>query len=123
MKLLLTAAGETLDSKIDERFGRAEYFIIYDDQNSEFKAIENNGKFENSGAGVKASQFVIDEKVDGLITGALGPKAFMIINDVGIETFKTQDGTVQENIDAFRQGKLELIQKAGDEVKKRGNRT
>ena len=122
MRILLTAKGNTPDSQIDERFGRAEYFMIYDDQKDEYEAVENSGKFENSGAGVRASQFVIDQKVDGLITGALGPKAYMIINDVGIKTWKNQVGTVEEVLNAHRQGELALIKKAGEEVKKRGQK-
>ncbi len=122
MRILITAKGNTPDSQIDERFGRAEYFLIYDDQKAEYEMLENVGKLENSGAGVRASQFVIDQKVDALITGALGPKAFMIIDEVEMKAYKNHEGTVEEILSAYKAGELTLINRAGDEVKKRGNK-
>jgi predicted Fe-Mo cluster-binding NifX family protein len=122
MKILVTAKGNTPDSQIDERFGRAEFFMIYDDQKDTYEVVENIGKLENSGAGVRASQFVIDQKVDALITGALGPKAFMIIDEVGLKAWKNKKGSVKEIVSAYKEDKLTLINQAGDEVKKRGNK-
>ncbi|GAI92280.1 unnamed protein product [marine sediment metagenome] len=41
MKIAITSRGETLDSEVDPRFGRAEYFLIGELESMDFRAIEN----------------------------------------------------------------------------------
>ncbi len=122
MRILLSAQGDNKESLVDQRFGRAAYYVIYDDQTNEYSSVENQGKLENSGAGVKASQFVLEQGVDCVITGSLGPKSFMIIQDAGLKGYKNFEGTVEEIIEAFKNNKLVELTNAGAEQKLRGRR-
>ena len=40
MKICITSQGKVLDSKIETRFGRSPYFIIYDTNTNDFEVIE-----------------------------------------------------------------------------------
>ncbi|MBU7032623.1 MAG: NifB/NifX family molybdenum-iron cluster-binding protein, partial [Theionarchaea archaeon] len=42
MKIAIPAMGKTLDSEVDSRFGRCEYFIIVDTNSTEHYAISNS---------------------------------------------------------------------------------
>jgi predicted Fe-Mo cluster-binding NifX family protein len=42
MKIAVTSQGDTLDSQLDPRFGRAAYIIIVDTQTLEFEALDNS---------------------------------------------------------------------------------
>lgn len=53
MKIGITARGNNLDSEVDPRFGRCEYFIIVDPDTLEFEVIENFSMEAASGAGVR----------------------------------------------------------------------
>jgi len=46
MKVAVTSQGDTLDSQVDPRFGRAAYILIVDTETLEFEAFDNN---ENKG--------------------------------------------------------------------------
>ena len=98
MKICITSTGETLQSKIDPRFGRTQYFIIYNTETKENEIIKNPYT-EGGGAGTKASQLMIDKKVNLIISGELGPNAKFAVNQAGIE-FQNADLTksVEENI-------------------------
>lgn len=122
MKILLSSQGSDKESIVDQRFGRAAYYAIYDDGKDEYAFLENQSKFENSGAGVKASQFVLEQGIDCVITGSLGPKAFVIIQDAGLKGYKNIEGTVEEVIQAFKNNQLEELTNAGAEQKTRGRR-
>lgn len=120
MKIILTAKGKESTSPIDERFGRAEYFVLYDNETKSYSVINNPGQHENSGAGVKASQIVIDAGADVVITGSLGPKAFMVLGDAGVKGYQNYPGTLEEMVVAYEEGKLQELLTPGEEVKSRG---
>ena len=41
MKICITSEGNNLDSQVDSRFGRCQYFIIVETDTLEFDAIQN----------------------------------------------------------------------------------
>ena len=43
MKIAISSAGKDLNSQIDPRFGRCQYFIFIDPETMEFEASENEG--------------------------------------------------------------------------------
>ena len=113
MKILVSSLGKESTDAFDTRFGRCDYFQIFDTDSKQYIAVENEGKMSTHGAGIGASQQAIDAKVDVLITGKLGPNAFDILNDSDIELYSAKEGTVEEVINLYREGKLENIGKAG----------
>jgi predicted Fe-Mo cluster-binding NifX family protein len=85
MKIAISATGKDTDSLLDMRFARCDYFQIYDSESEEFKVIENKGQLSGGGAGIAASQQLVDENVNIIITGSLGPNAFKIIEKAEIK--------------------------------------
>ncbi|WP_025270298.1 NifB/NifX family molybdenum-iron cluster-binding protein [Hippea sp. KM1] len=107
MKLMITAKGDKLESTVDERYGRGECFIIYDTDSGEFEAIRNPFLNNQGGVGVSTAQFSVEKKVDAIISGSYGPNALEILRAAQLELYKAQPGTVKENIELFKEGKLE----------------
>ena len=61
MKIAITSLGETLDSPVDQRFGRARYFILFDTETKEWSAYDNKQNLNAAhGAGVQAGQKVAE---------------------------------------------------------------
>lgn len=98
MKICLTSTGPSLQDKVDARFGRAAFFVIYDSENNQHEVIENP-YLEGGGAGLKASQLIIDQGVNTVLSGELGPNAKVALDQAGID-FKKADlaKTIAENI-------------------------
>ena len=97
-----------LDSEIDPRFGRCKYFLLIDVDNNEIKdftAEENQGTIQGQGAGIRAAQQAGDHNPDIIITGALGPNASKIIDDLKIAAYKGS-GRINEAIDKLNKGEL-----------------
>lgn len=111
MKVLVTSQGPTVDALADDRFGRAAYFIIFDDQSAEPKIMKNPGFSSDHGAGVVASQTVSAEQVDVVITGHLGPNAVNSLKAAGISAYRlpTSQSTVKAAYNAYVAGELELL--------------
>ena len=107
MKIVITAGGPTLDSPIDQRFGRASGFILFDTKTREHVAMDNSQALDSAqGAGVQAAEAVARTGAECLITGHCGPKAFRALSAAGIRIYNGASGTVAEAIASFEAGKL-----------------
>ena len=113
MKIAISTAGENKDSLLDKRFGRCEYFQIHDTNTGEIKILANEGKLASGGAGIAASNQLIDENVDTIITGNLGPNAFGLIEKEGIKAYKCEDIAVSKVLEKYNKGELQEITMSG----------
>lgn len=113
MKIAISSNGKTAESKLDTRFGRCEYFQIHDTESSEIKIIENVGKDASGGAGIAASNQLVDEKVDVIVTGNLGPNAFEVIEKAEIKAYKCESIAISLVIQKLNRGELTEIEFSG----------
>lgn len=113
MRVAISSKGKNIDDTIDMRFGRCEYFQIHDTKNKQVQIIENKGKSAEGGAGIAAAQQILDEKVDAIITGSLGPNAFLIIKKAGIKAYGGENNSIASVLEKFIDGKLSELTEAG----------
>ena len=113
MKIVITSSGDSLESPVDPRFGRAAYFIQYDLETGDLAAHDNVQNFNAAqGAGIQAAQTVAQLGAEWLLTGHCGPKAFQVLNAAGIQIAVGVEGTVAEAIENFKQGKYQSTDSA-----------
>jgi len=113
MKIALTSNGSTIDDKLDLRFGRSSYFIIYDLNSEKFKTVNNKGAISSGGAGIAAAQQLIDEGVEAVITGNVGPNAYELLKDANIKMYKGEKISLNLLIDKYKKEELDEIKEAG----------
>jgi len=113
MKIAISAQGPDLNSRVDPRFGRAAYFIIFDMDSDTFKVVENGGAVEAvQGAGVQTAQLVARQSVDMVISGNMGPKAFGALQAAGLKIVTWDAGTVAEAVELIRSGRYQALGEA-----------
>jgi predicted Fe-Mo cluster-binding NifX family protein len=110
MKVCVTSEGNTLESKVDARFGRCQYFIIADTDTLAFEAIQNPNIESMGGAGIQSGQLVGEKKVKAVLTGNVGPNAFQTLQSAGIDVVTGVSGKVQEALEKFKKGELKPTQ-------------
>ncbi|MGD9108368.1 MAG: NifB/NifX family molybdenum-iron cluster-binding protein [Gammaproteobacteria bacterium] len=121
MKICITAQGKDLNSKVESRFGRSPYFIIYDIDTADFEVIENPNLSAASGVGVKSGQLVADKKVSVVLTGKVGPKASDALNAAGIKIISDVSGTVKEAVEKFQSEDFKAAEKSQEQETQTGN--
>lgn len=109
MKIAVTSTGQTLEDKVDPRFGRCSYFVISEAESGKIEAISNPGRDAAGGAGPQATQAVSDAGVEVVITGNLGPNAAQALGALGIPVYQCESGTVAEAIERYKKGELKAI--------------
>lgn len=97
----ITSLGATLDSKVDPKFGRAQYFLFITAGSDRAEASANPYKDMAHGAGIKAAQFVAGKNPSVVITGDLGPNADRVLKESGIRTITGVKGEVKEVLRDF----------------------
>ncbi|MCE5277527.1 MAG: NifB/NifX family molybdenum-iron cluster-binding protein [Planctomycetaceae bacterium] len=107
MKIAVTAQGRDLDAPLDPRFGRAKFFIIADTETGDFNAADNEQNLNAAqGAGIQAGRNVVQLGVEAVITGHVGPKAFVTLQAGGVTIYTGAAGSVREALEQFKAGKL-----------------
>jgi predicted Fe-Mo cluster-binding NifX family protein len=118
MKLAISASGPALSDAVDERFGRAAFFVFVDSSTMEHEAIDNNTNRDAlQGAGIAAAELVAGQKAEAVLTAQLGPKAFRALEAASIPAYAVSGMTVAEAARAFESGNLERLSEAGESKK------
>ena len=69
MKIIFSSQNKNWDSNLDERFGRAKGFVLYDEETNKFSWHSNQDNLNAAhGAGIQSAQFVINTGASGHIS-------------------------------------------------------
>lgn len=105
MKVAITSIGNNLESKLDQRFGRCSFFVIYDTETGGTEFIPNPNKDALNGAGPASVQIVASRNVSKIISGEFGIKIKSLLDSLKIQmiVIKDPDKTIQEIINMLNQ--------------------
>lgn len=107
MKIAVTATSASLDAEVDPRLGRAATFVVYDTETDDWKGVDNTQNLQAAqGAGIQATQNLVREGVQAVLTGHCGPNAYRVLSSANIALYTDVSGTVQEAVQAFKAGQL-----------------
>lgn len=111
MKIAMPVNDKSMESCVGNTFGRTSYFLIYDTETKESIFVDNSAAASQGGAGIKAAQTVVDNQVEALITPQCGENAAKVIQESNIKIYKIINDSIQDNINAFNNGELSLLEK------------
>ncbi len=109
MKICITSQGDKLDSQVDQRFGRCQYFVIADTDTLKFEAIKNPNIEAMGGAGVQSGHLVAKMQAKAVLTGNVGPNAFQILQAGGVEVITGVSGSVKDAIEKYKKKEFKSV--------------
>lgn len=103
MKIAISSTENFPGAKIDLRFGRCSYFVIFDTISGSTEYIPNPYKENIEGAGQNSIKFLAAKDVTKVISGEYGIKVKSISDSLKIQLIimPDQSKTVQDIIDFF----------------------
>ncbi|SET34080.1 Predicted Fe-Mo cluster-binding protein, NifX family [Natronincola peptidivorans] len=110
MKIVLPVDDKNMETDVCISFGRTPYFLIFDTESKESTFLANHAANSQGGAGIKAAQAIVDQKVDALLAPRCGKNAAEVISAAEIKMYKTMNNSIMDNINAFNDGKLALLE-------------
>lgn len=111
MRIAATTLKGGIGDIVTPQFGRTATFTIvdYDGGVKNVEVIENRAASQASGAGIAAAQTLVDNKVEVLLTGNVGPKAMSVLRAAGIKVYVAEGLKVRDAVEKFVKGELEEI--------------
>lgn len=109
MKIAIPTDDKGLNASVCVSFGRAPYFVIYDTELNSADFIDNSAISAQGGAGIKAAQLMVDNKVEAVISVRLGENAADVLSAAQIKLYKSVFGSAKKNIDDFLAGSLQPL--------------
>lgn len=107
MKIAIPARKNSLESEIEERFGRAKGFIVFNTDTGQYQWVSNEQSVHSTqGAGIQSAKNVIDSGADILIACNVGPKAYSILKAKGVDLYICNLMPVSTAIEELKAGKL-----------------
>ena len=117
MKIAFSTQGDSLNAKLDQRFGRAPRFLIFDDESGSLEVIDNKQNLNAAqGAGIQSALTVCNQKVDCVITGHCGPKAFQVLEAANIKVYNCKAETIADAYEQLKNGELTAAEDANAEA-------
>jgi len=116
----ISASSADIKQQVNPVFGRCPGYIIIELNGPKIKKLEyvvNEATNSPSGAGVAAAQTIIKNKVEALISGNIGPNAFMILQQNGVKIYTAYNITIKEAVKMLTEGKLKESGNASIESK------
>ena len=109
MKIAIPVNENNVNTEVCPSFGRTYFFMIYDTNTNESEFYDNAANTTAGGAGIKASQALINLGVEAVITPRMGNNALDVLNGANIKLYKTISGSAMDNINALKKGTLETL--------------
>lgn len=107
--IIPTKEKKGLDSKISEHFARAKFFAILKIKKDKIESLEfeeNPFKGKEIRAGLTTAKYLLEKKLDILITKEIGPISFHTLRDNLIEIYQVKAGILSEIIKNYFENKL-----------------
>lgn len=104
MKIAVTAAGPTLESQLDPRFGRCQYFLFIETDDVagggdvRVECVANPHRASSGGTGIRCAQLLADRRVTTVLTGEVGPNARRALETTGITVVTGRTGSIAQAI-------------------------
>jgi predicted Fe-Mo cluster-binding NifX family protein len=96
MKIAVSATGGSINAKVEERFGRAPYYVIIDSETMHFGLVSNPSVTSAHGAGPQTASLLAERDVQVVLTGRVGPNARQALEGLGVKVVENVSGTVKE---------------------------
>jgi predicted Fe-Mo cluster-binding NifX family protein len=109
MRVVVSATGRDLDAQVSPNFGRCPFYVFVDTETLDFEAVPNPAIGASGGAGIQAAQFIASREAKAVLTGAVGPNAFAVLQAAGIPVFAVSGGTARAAVQAYRAAHLRPI--------------
>lgn len=105
-KIAVSSMGSTLDDKVGP-LARSPYLFLFEGSPDKFSVVENPSRPPGTERGIMTAKVLVEKKVDTVITGTIGRRAYNALNEEGISVKAGCSGSVLQAVRKCASGELE----------------
>jgi predicted Fe-Mo cluster-binding NifX family protein len=110
MIICVTARAAGMEAPVEQRFGRAPFFVFVNTETNESTAIANSLVDAAGGVGPRAAQVLAENGATVLVTGQVGGNAARALEAGGVKTYAYRgDGNVSDAVQQYKAGSLQQL--------------
>lgn len=109
MLIAISVNKPELLAELSDMFGRSKYFVLHNSTNNESEFLLNPFSSELGDAGIQSAQFLIERKIDALITKDIGSNSLRLFKSANIKVYNSQKLTSVEALSYLIKDKLMLF--------------
>lgn len=112
MRIGFTAKGTDWESKIDPRFGRADYLLVYNESDDNLQVLDNTSmKEQEHGVGPGTASKLFNMQAEVLITGnGPGDNAASILRKAKVDIYTGAEGmSIKEAYESYKSKSLNIF--------------
>lgn len=109
-RVLVPVKESKIDTEIDEKLAKAEYFAIVDiNEDIKYRFIDNPFKNKNELAGLEFKEFLLDNKITDIVCENIGEITFGLMLAYNIFCWYSMDDSLVNIIEKFRKSELKKL--------------
>jgi len=93
MKIAIASTSKDKSGDIDQRAGRAPYYLIFDEGGKLLESITNPFSVGGGGAGFGVAKMLADKGVNKIVAGEFGPNVIQAMTERGL-THSSESGKI-----------------------------
>lgn len=98
-----------LTSELSDAFGRSKYFLLFNSDTKAYEFTLNPYSAELGGAGIQSARFLIERKIETVITAFIGFNTLRFFNSLNVKVYACENCKAGESLKLFNDGVLEHI--------------
>ncbi len=109
MLIAVSVKKPDLSTELSDAFGRSEYFLLFDSTRKTSRFLQNPYSSELGGAGIQSAHFLIENKVETVITTFIGFNTLRFFNSLKVNVYLCKNCKAEESLKLFSEGTLKEI--------------
>lgn len=85
MIVAISSTGDTVESRVDSRFGRCSYFALFNTDTHQVEFVPNTAAESSQGAGPAAVQLLAGHGVGKVVSGEFGVKVRPLLESLSVQ--------------------------------------
>ncbi len=98
-----------LTSELSDAFGRSKYFLLFNSDTKAYEFTLNPYSAELGGAGIQSARFLIERKIEAVITAFMGFNTLRFFDSLNVKVYACKNCKVEESIKLFKDSELNQL--------------
>lgn len=117
MLIAIPMTKEDINAKMDNKFGRASYILVYNTDTKKEEEYINNTQAMEKGCNAEAIvKYLMEKKVDAVLTMKAGSNSIKQLMNSNLKLYKAKNDNATDGVKSLLNGELEILDNTNNQL-------